>query len=184
MPEYRRWYVSGGTYFFTIVTNKRLSILCSDMARKCFHDALTTVRKNRPIQLVALVLLPEHVHTVWTLPPDDAGYPVRWKRIKEEFTLAYLASGGLETTPSLSRLRHGERGVWQRRYWEHSVRDEDDLKRCVDYVHWNPKKHGHVANVRDWPWSSFHRYVKLGEYTSDWGAVDPVPCYDDPEWGD
>ncbi len=184
MPDYRRWYIPGGTYFFTIVTNMRRPILCSDMARKCLHKALETVCKNRPVELVAIVLLPEHVHTVWTLPPGDVGYPVRWKRIKEEFTLAYLANGGWEVVPSFSRLHHGERGVWQRRYWEHSVRDEDDLKRCVDYVHWNPKKHGHVTNVRDWPWSSFHRHVKLGEYTVDWGAEDPTPGYDEPEWGE
>ena len=184
MPDYRRWYVAGGTYFFTAVTFNRRPILCGEMARKCLHDAVETIRKNRPIELVAIVLLPDHIHTVWTLPQGDAGYPMRWKRIKEEFTLTYLARGGNELPPSLSRQRQGERGVWQRRYWEHAVRDEEDLKRCVDYVHWNPKKHGLVANVRDWPWSSFHRYIELGEYTRDWGAEDPSPGYNDPEWGE
>jgi putative transposase len=184
MPDYRRLYVPGGTYFFTAVTHLRRPIFSGAAARNCLHKAIDTVRLNRPIELVAFVLLPDHIHTVWTLPAGDAGYPMRWKRIKEEFTRAYLACGGTEVPPSLSRRRQGERGVWQRRYWEHTVRDEDDLKRCVDYVHWNPKKHGHVANVRDWAWSSFHRYVQLGEYSRDWGAEDPTPGYDEPEWGE
>jgi putative transposase len=184
MPDYRRWYVPGGTYFFTVVTANRRPILCDQSARRCLHDAIETVRKRRPIGLAAIVLLPDHIHTIWTLPTGDAAYPMRWKRVKEEFTAVYLANGGVETPRSPSQLRQGERGVWQRRYWEHLVRDEDDLKRCVDYVHWNPKKHGHVTNVRDWQWSSFHRYVGLGEYADDWGAEDPTPGYDDPEWGE
>jgi putative transposase len=184
MPDYRRWYVPGGTCFFTAVTYGRRPVLCNAMARKCLHEAIETVRRDRPFELVAISLLPEHVHTIWTLPQGDAGYPMRWKRIKEEFTVAYLAHGGAEGPRTDSRLRHGERGVWQRRYWEHMVRDEEDLNRCVDYVHWNPKKHGLVKNVRDWPWSSFNRYVALGQYTLDWGATDPTPGYDDPEWGE
>jgi len=184
MPDYRRWYVPGGTYFFTAVTANRRPILCDTLARKCLHNAIETIRNRHPIELAAIVLLPDHVHTIWTLPQGDAAYPLRWKRIKEEFTLSYLVSGGTEVPPSPSRLRQGERGVWQRRYWEHAVRDEEDLKRCVDYVHWNPKKHGYVSNVCDWHWSSFHRYVELCEYTRDWGAEDPTPGYDDPEWGE
>ena len=184
MPDYRRWYVPGGTYFFTIVTHGRRPILCDEIARNCLHQAIEKVRTNRPFELVAIVLLPDHLHTVWTLPPGNADYPIRIKRIKEEFTLAYLASGGMELPPSGSRSRQGERGIWQRRYWEHSVRDEEDLKRCVDYVHWNPKKHGFAASVRDWPWSSFHRYVDLGEYEINWGSEDPTPGYDEPEWGE
>ena len=184
MPDYRRWYVPGGTYFFTAVIHLRRPILCTDVARTCLHEAIATVRSKWPTELVAIVLLPDHIHSVWTLPDGDARYPTRWRRIKEEFTRMYLKRGGQEIPQSLSRLRQGERGVWQRRYWEHSVRDEQDLKRCVDYVHWNPKKHGYVSNVRDWPWSSFHRHVKLGEYTPDWGAEDPAPGYDAPEWGE
>jgi putative transposase len=134
--------------------------------------------------LVAIVLLPEHLHTVWTLPTGDARYPIRWNRIKEQFTWRSLKAGGEEVPPSPSRLRHNERGIWQRRYWEHMVRDEEDLKRWIDYVHWNRRKHGYACNVRDWAWSSFHRYVALGEYTADWGAEDPTPRYDAPEWGE
>jgi putative transposase len=184
MPDYRRWYVPGGTYFFTMVTYGRRPILCSDISRKYLHQAIEIIRTKRPFELFAVVLLPDHLHTVWTLPPSDADYPTRIKRIKEEFTRAYLTSGGIELPPTVSRLRQGERGVWQRRYWEHSVRDEEDLKMCVDYVHWNPKKHGHAVNIRDWQWSSFHRYVKSGEDEPGWGAEDPTPGYDEPEWGE
>jgi putative transposase len=184
MPDYRRWYVAGGTFFFTLATHCRRPMLNSALARRCLREAIETIRTKWPFELVAFVLLPEHLHTIWTLPPGDALYPIRWKRIKEEFTRSYLEAGGREIRPSMSRLRHDERGVWQRRYWEHTVRDEDDLKRCVDYVHWNPKKHGYVANIRDWPWSSFHRFVTLGEYATEWGAEDPTPGYDAPEWGE
>ena len=174
--------MAGGTYFFTLVTCNRRPILCSDLARACLHEAIATVQRDWPFALVAIVLLPDHLHTVWTLPRGDVRYPIRWKRIKEEFTRQYLKAGGEEVPPGRSRVRHAERGIWQRRYWEHTIEDEDDLKRCVDYAHWNPKKHRYVANVRDWPWSSFHRFVTMGEYTPDWGAEDPVPGYDDPEW--
>jgi len=184
MPEYRRWYVPGGTYFFTAVTQLRRPLLCDDVARRCLHEAIEKVQGGWPFELTAIVLLPEHLHAVWTLPRGDARYSLRWKRIKEGFTRRYLEAGGREIPPRPSRVRRGERGVWQRRFWEHSVCDEDDLKRCVDYVHWNPKKHGHVKSVRDWPWSSFHRYVELGEYEPTWGAEDPTPCYDAPEWGE
>jgi putative transposase len=135
IPEYRRWYVPGGTYFFTLVTHRRRPILCSESARRCLRRAIDTVRSDWPVALVAVVLLPDHLHTVWTLPPGDDRYPIRWKRIKEQFTRGYLESGSEEVPLSLSRLRHRERGIWQRRYWEHTARDEEDLKRCVDYVH-------------------------------------------------
>ncbi len=169
-------------YFFTAVTYRRQRILTGDLARTCLRDAIAVIRMKWPLEIVAFVLLPDHLHTVWTLPRGDANYPLRWRRIKEEFTRSYLRCGGTEQHQSRSRIAHGQRGIWQRRYWEHTCRDEDDLKRCVDYVHWNPKKHGLVSNVVDWPWSSFHWYVRLGEYTSEWGHDDPTPGYDVPEW--
>jgi putative transposase len=184
MPDYRRCYEPGGTFFFTLVTHHRRPILDTDLTRSCLREAINEVRTKWPFTMVAIVLLPDHLHSVWTLPSGDARYPIRWKRIKEQFTRRYLRAGGEEIPPGISRQRHCERGVWERRYWEHTVRDEDDLKRCVDYVHWNPKKHGYVGNVRDWPWSSFHRYVAMGEYTLEWGAEDPTPGYNDPEWGE
>ncbi len=105
-------------------------------------------------------------------------------RIKEEFTEAWLDAGGGELPQSRSRKEHRYRGIWQRRYWEHTVRDEVDLKRCVDYIHWNPRKHRLAERVQDWPWSSFQRWVRAGEYEIDWGGTDPAPGWDDPEWGE
>jgi putative transposase len=184
MSDYRRWYVPGGTYFFTVVTHNRRPILCDDLARECLRESMEIIRAKRPMEIVAVVLQPDHLHTVWSLPTGDDDYSIRWKRIKEEFTVRYLSRGGIESPVNSSRVRQGERGIWHRRFWEHTVRDEEDLQRCVDYVHWNPKKHGRVSNIRDWAWSSFHRYVKLGEYTRDWGAEDPTPGYNEPEWGE
>ena len=105
-------------------------------------------------------------------------------RIKEEFTEAWLRAGGDEMPQSFSRKKHRQRGVWHKRYWEHTVGDADDLKRCVDYTHWNACKHNLVERVRDWKWLSFHQYVQAGEYDLDWGGTNPVPGWDDPEWGE
>jgi putative transposase len=182
MPNYRRNYVPGGTYFFTVVTHQRRRFLTSELARACLHEAVEKIRRKWPFEIVAIVLLPDHWHTVWTLPPGDSRYSLRIRQIKEAFTRRYLASGGGESEQSRSRIEHGLRGVWQKRFWEHTVDDEDDLKRCVDYVHWNPKKHGLVSSVKDWSWSSFHRFVTAGEYTLDWGRRDPAPGFDVAEW--
>lgn len=119
----------------------------------------------------AIVLLPDHLHRVWSLPEGDADFSTRWRLIKTEFTQRWLAAGGSELDGTVSRAVKGERGVWQRRFYEHQVRDLADLKRCVDYIHVNPLKHGLVRRVADWPWSSFHRYVLLGEYPADWGSA-------------
>jgi putative transposase len=184
MADYRRWYVPGGTYFFTAVTHNRRPILTSDLGRECLRDSIKQIRERHPFEMTAVVLLPDHLHVVWTLPQGDYRYSLRWRRIKDEFTGGFLARGGAEARQSPSRIKHGYRGVWQKRFWEHTCRDEGDLKRCVDYVHWNPVKHGLVAHVRDWPWSSFHRFVRLGEYPINWGNADPVPGWSDPEWGE
>jgi len=183
MSSYLRNYVPGGTYFFTVVTHQRRPILASDLARRCIRSALGKIRSKNPFEIVAIVLMPDHLHAVWTLPPEDSDYSLRWGQIKEEFTRAYLRGGGTEGERSVSRSRHRERAVWQRRFWEHTCRDEDDLKRCVDYIHWNPAKHGLVKRIADYPWSTFHRYVKLGEYPPGWGDDgDPCPGHDEPEW--
>jgi putative transposase len=184
MSDYRRWYVAGGTYFFTVVTYRRRPLFHHETARALLHQAIDQVRDKYPFEMIAIVLLPEHLHAVWSLPCGDADFSLRWRRIKEEFTESYLSSGGSELAQSAARRNKGYRGVWHRRFWEHTCRDEADLKRCIDYVHWNPKKHRHVSNVRNWPWSSFHRFVQEGEYSIDWGANDPTPGYDAPEWGE
>jgi putative transposase len=182
MPDYRRNYVPGGTYFFTCVTHQRRPILTTALGRSCLREALRKIQDDHPFEIIAIVLLPDHWHSVWTLPPGDDRYPTRWMRIKEEFTEAWLRGGGSELGQSQSRTKHRYRGVWHKRYWEHTVDDADDLRRCVDYIHWNPRKHGLVSRVRDWKWSSFHRFVSEGEYGLDWGGRDPVPGWDDPEW--
>ncbi|HEY5316139.1 MAG TPA: transposase, partial [Pirellulales bacterium] len=144
-------------------------------------DSFAAVRKRWPFTVVAIVLLDNHLHAVWALPPGDANYSVRWRLIKESFTRRWLRIVGRGSARSRSRQRRGEQAVWQRRFWEHVCRDEDDLKRCVDYVHWNPKKHGLVQRVADWPWSTFHRFVQQGEYDLDWGGSDPAPKFDMPD---
>ncbi|MFN9341882.1 MAG: REP-associated tyrosine transposase [Planctomycetota bacterium] len=184
MPDYRRLHVPGGTYFFTCVTYGRRKILTTDLGRECLRTAIEKTRSRRAFEIVAIVLLPDHWHTVWTLPQGDANYSIRWMRIKEEFSKHWLAEGGTELKQSSSRVKHRQRGIWQKRYWEHTVRDEDDLKRCVDYIHWNPRKHGLVERVCDWQWSSFQRMVESGEYEREWGGIDPAPGWDAPEWGE
>ena len=163
MPNYRRHRVPGGTYFFTVNLLER--------QRRLFVTEIETLRKvraARPFLIDCWVVLPDHLHCVWTLPPDDADYPARRKAIKIAF------SKSIPKTERLSavRLANGERGIWQRRYWAHSIRDDLDYARHVDYVHFNPVKHGHVARVRDWPYSSFSRYVAAGIYPIDWASDD------------
>ena len=184
MPNYRRYYVPGGTYFFTCVTFERRPLLTTSLARECLRKAIGTVQNTYPFEIVAIVLLPDHWHTVWSLPAGDERYPLRWRRIKEEFTKAWLDRGGTELRQSVSRQRHRQRGVWHKRYWEHLIESEDELKRCCDYVHWNPRKHNLVASVQEWRWSSFRRFVGAGEYEIGWGATDPTPDWDAPEMGD
>jgi putative transposase len=157
-------------------------MLTDALARNCLHHAIEEVRHDWPFAINAIVLLPDHFHTVWSLPRGDSDYSLRIRRIKELFTRRYLEGGGMELPQSTSRAAQAYRGIWQKRFWEHTVRDDEDLKRCVDYVHWNPKKHGLVTSVNEWQWSSFHRYVEAGEYEQHWGGTDPTPGFDTPEW--
>jgi putative transposase len=182
MPDYRRNYTSGGTYFFTVVTHQRLPILTSGLGRECFRKALLREQVVRPFDLFAIVLLPDHLHCIWSLPPGDADYSLRWSRIKGSFSRAFLLDGGQEGTQTASRERHRERAIWQRRFWEHTCRNVNDLKRCLDYLHWNPVKHGLVNRVKDYAWSSFDKFVQLGEYDLEWGSENPCPGYNEPEW--
>lgn len=171
MTNYRRNFVQGGTFFFTLVTHRRNPILTTRLARNTLRKAFQSVRRGRPFIIDAIVLLPDHLHSVWTLPANDADFSTRWRQIKSLFTRQWLQQGGREAAQSQSRQLKSERGIWQRRFFEHTCRDENDMKRCIDYLHVNPLKHGLVESVKDWPWSSFHRYLQLAEYSSDWGAV-------------
>ena len=171
MSRYRRAR-EGSIWFFTVVTHQRRRILTTDRGRSLLREAIQTVRRERPFSIIAVVLLPDHLHILWQLPRGDADYSTRWRRIKSLFTRGWLQAGGSSDGISKSRRDRNEQGVWQRRFFEHTCRDDDDLKRCVDYIHVNPLKHGLVSCVRDWQWSSFHRYVKMGEYPPDWGSAD------------
>ena len=168
MPDYRRWRVAGGTYFFTVnLLERRLDTLVRHV--DALREAVRVTRRERPFHIDAWVVLPDHMHCVWTLPPGDDDFSNRWKAIKIRFVQA------LPRTERRSKVRmaKGERGVWQRRFWEHVIRDEVDYARHVDYVHWNPIKHGLVRRLVDWPYSTFHRYVESGIYPPDWaGAPD------------
>jgi putative transposase len=172
MSKYRRWRVEGGTYFFTVVTYERQPILTSDLARRSLRTAINEIRRRHPFEIVAFVLLPEHLHTVWQLPRGDVDYSVRWRQIKTRFTQLYSQENRDLPSLSESRTKRHEHSIWQRRFYEHTVRDESDLKRCVDYIHINPVKHRLVSRVGDWEWSSFHRFVVEQEYDHDWGGSD------------
>ena len=168
MPNYRRAFFPGGSYFLTIVTEKRTPIFRQQKARQLLKQTIRTCRQHWPFDLDAFVLLPDHFHMILSLPPTDMEYPKRIGFIKKEFTKSWLAIGGQEQPPSESKLRHRRRGVWQRKYWEHTCRDEDNYRSHVDYIHYNPVKHGYVECPNDWAWSSFHRYVRNGVYPADW----------------
>ncbi len=183
MSDYRRWFVAGGTYFFTIVTYDRRPILTSDPGRKILRKAVLSVQEKFPFSLVATVLLPDHWHLVMTLPSEDARYSLRIKKVKESFTTDWLSAGLPEATVTPSQKARGERGIWQPRFNEHTIRDETDPEHHVDYTHWNPLKHKLVTRVVDWPWSSFHRFVRLGYYDSNWGGTPPFRA-DDDIWGE
>jgi putative transposase len=133
-------------------------------------------RKAASFETVAIVLLPDHLHVIWTLPRGDDDYPSRWQAIKAKFTSQWLAAGGEEHDVTRGYRR---RGVWQPRFMEHAIRDEQDLHNHADYIHYNPVKHGYVQAPRDWPWSSFHRYVRSGDYPVDWGCAHERP----PQFG-
>src|SRR5262249_21456347 len=161
MVRYRRNFVAGGTYFFTVTLADRTSRALTEHITALRH-AVRQTRSSQPFGIDAIVVLPDHLHMLMTLPDDDADYPNRWRLIKRRFTDAALKS----QTP-VPRTQNGEVALWQRRYWEHTIRDEKDFERHVDYIHFNPVKHGLVGRVRDWPYSSFHRYVRQGVLPDD-----------------
>lgn len=171
MSHYRRCYLPGGSFFLTVVTERRRPILCTELARACLRAAILDCQRQHPFRLDAIVLIPDHFHAIFALPPDDTDYSKRIGLIKKRFTQYWVAAGGAEQSRSASRLRYRRRGVWQRRFMEHTLRDQRDHTNHLHYLHYNPVKHGHVACPRDWPYSSFHRWVSLGAYTPDWGCA-------------
>jgi putative transposase len=165
MPNYRRAFVPGGCWFFTVNLLDHRGSLLSDHV-EALRDAMRTTRRAYPFRIDAIVVLPDHLHAVWTLPPDDADFSVRWRLIKARFARAIPPGERLSSV----RQRRNERGIWQRRYWEHLIRDDTDYARHVEYCYINPVKHGLVRRVRDWPHSSFHRDVRAGLFPIDWAG--------------
>jgi putative transposase len=162
MPRYIR--AKGSIFFFTVVLAQRPSDLLVkevDRLRRIYQ----TVQRRHPFETIAICILPDHIHALWALPDNDIDFSTRWSLIKSGF------SRGLDPQArSRSKVAKREKGIWQRRYWEHAIRDDDDFERHVDYIHYNPVKHGHVRCVSDWPHSSFHRFVERGLLAPDWGG--------------
>jgi putative transposase len=163
--KYRRTFIPGGSFFFTVVTEKRRPLFTSAEAVATLRMAFRVVRSTRPFNLEAVVVLPDHLHCIWTLPPGDADFATRWRLIKAWFTKH--CDPILRTQPNRARAQKGEQALWQHRYWEHMLRDETDFIRHVEYIYFNPVKHGHALSALEWPYSSFRRYVEAGVYPAD-----------------
>jgi putative transposase len=165
MSRYRRAKIEGGTYFFTVTLADRSSDLLVrhiDLLREAYKSA----QELYPFETLAICVLPDHLHSVWSLPPDEADFPLRWSLIKSKFSRGLPA----DAERTSSKITKREKGIWQRRYWEHAIRSDEDLTRHVDYIHFNPVKHGYVSRASDWPHSSFARYVARGLLPADWGG--------------
>ena len=165
MANYRRNFVPGGSFFFTVNLADRRSRLLTDKI-DLLRGAIKDTRARFPFTLDAVVVLPDHLHAIWTLGDEDADYATRWRTIKSAF------SRGIEPSErrTKSRMAKRERGIWQRRYWEHTLKDERDFERHCDYIHFNPVKHGYVGAAKEWAHSSFHRFVERGVYPVGWGG--------------
>jgi putative transposase len=165
MPNYRRMRVDGGCWFFTVNLHNRRQTLLTDHIG-LLRDAVARTQQTRPFTIDAFVVLPDHIHTIWTLPAEDSDFSTRWRSIKIHFAKALPT---LEARDEI-RIARGERGIWQRRFWEHMIRDDRDYENHVNYCYINPVKHGLVGRVADWPYSSFHRDVRAGIFPEDWAG--------------
>lgn len=170
MAMYRRSRLAGGTFFFTLVTNHRLPLFSSRESISNLRTAFRAVQRERPFTIPAIVVLPDHLHMLMTLPGGDDDYSSRIGKIKVLFTKSVSAEVRSRLPGTASRTRHRESGIWQRRFWEHTIRDERDFNRHVEYIHFNPVRHGLVSCPHGWPWSSFHRWVRMGVIPSDWAC--------------
>jgi putative transposase len=173
MPNYRRALTPGGTWFFTVNLLERrdsdLLVRHIDLLRAC----VAAERARRPFAIRAWVVLPEHMHWIWTLAPGDCDFPTRWRRIKTDFSRALART----ERRSAVRIDRGERGIWQRRYWEHQIRNDLDFERHLDYIYYNPVKHGWATTPSEWPHSSFAAMVARGVYPANWATPpsDDIP---------
>ncbi len=173
MPEYRRCYTPGSWYFFTVVTYKRQAIFDCEEVWNLLRKSLLIVKHSHPFRIGGFVLLPDHLHVLWKLPEGDSNFSVRWNLIKSGFTRLYKKWKPTVNQRSSSRIRKREQSIWQRRFWEHRIRNQDDYYNHMDYIHYNPVKHGYVSSPKDWKWSTFKKYVGMSLYTIDWGESMP-----------
>jgi putative transposase len=164
MVRYRRNFIPGGTFFFTVTLNDRQSSALVDHV-KSLRAAFRKTRNERPFVVDAIVILPDHLHAIMTLPPGDSDFSGRWQRIKGAFTRSIVAAG-----VPVSHDHRGEYALWQKRFWEHTIRDDRDFERCANYIHFNPVKHRLVSSPNAWPFSSLHRFVRTGVLARDWGG--------------
>lgn len=177
--NYRRVFIPGGTYFFTVVTHLRKPIFSSPESIDLLRDAFRYTLKRHPFTIVACVILPDHLHFIWTLPRNSSDFSTRWRLIKSYFSRHWTDQEYI--IRSKSRVAKQEKEIWQRRFWEHLIRDEADLNRHIDYIHFNPVKHGFVDSPFDWKYSSFPNYVRQGKYQESWGETAEVSAGN--EWG-
>jgi putative transposase len=164
--NYRRLRIPGGTYFFTLVTFNRKHIFDSPLYIETLRASFKIAMKSHPFRIDAHVILPDHIHMIWTLPHGDDNYPIRWSIIKNIFSRQMNKS--MKSVEPIYKGAKGEAGFWQRRYWEHYIRDEIDLNNHIDYIHFNPVKHGYVNNPEEWELSSFKKYCQQGYYVGNW----------------
>ncbi|OGT58807.1 MAG: hypothetical protein A3F14_04260 [Gammaproteobacteria bacterium RIFCSPHIGHO2_12_FULL_43_28] len=166
MVHYRRLRICGGCYFFTIaLKNRKLKIL-TQYAR-LLHESWHIVKNRHPFETISYVILPDHLHFIWQMPEHDYDFSTRIRLLKAQFTRKLIA-----VTNDFTKNKRGEYNIWPNRYWEHMIRNEKDYENHVNYIHYNPVKHGLVKSVRNWPYSSFHRYVKAEILPAQWGAGD------------
>lgn len=170
MPRYIRSSAQGGVYFFTLVAYNRRRIFCNADFLQAFKQSIKHIQHQNPFEVLAWVQMPDHLHCIWKMPNDDADYGMRWSQIKRLTTQSCPQYHLPHDKLSASKIKRNEKGIWQRRFYEHKIRNEQDLIMHMDYLHYNPVKHGLVDNVADWQYSSFHRLVGEGRYPADWGS--------------
>jgi putative transposase len=176
--RYRRLKVEGASYFFTLVTEHRRKLFADAETVELLRQAIARIGERHPFEVEAQVVMPDHLHALWRMPEKDADYSTRWRLIKEAFTKACVKRHGRAAIDP-ARAARGEQSLWQRRFWEHLIRDEEDFGAHLDYIHLNPVHHGYVTAPRDWPHSTFARWVARGVYEPEWGSNEKPQL---PEW--
>jgi putative transposase len=189
MPQYRRSYAPGGTFFLTLVTYRRTPLFSQPENVSRLRAAIVKTRTERPFEITGAVVLADHIHFLWTLPPNDSDYSQRVSRLKILFTRSLRGTRSLPENVCASRRKHRESDIWQRRFWEHTIRDQADLTRHLNYIHYNPVKHGLVSCPHLWEYSSFHTWVKKGGYQANWacsccGRMPQIPDFPEIVFGE